>query len=170
MIRIIVFSLFLLLSFGLSAQADRQVSEVGKLGYQYSRTFERNPQNANELIVTFVFVNGCRQHAITLRQEFEKDCFRWISTPDGTRGGESFVAFSTANLAPNQSVIWNFGVDVRPRSVRSTFAGGLLRPLFFSFSVSGHFCHWSIQAGCVKTTKTPADCQPARGCNMPPWR
>lgn len=110
MIRIIVFPLFLLLSFGLSAQADRQVSEVGKLGYQYSRTFERNPQNANELIVTFVFVNGCRQHAITLRQEFEKDCFRWISTPDGTRGGESFVAFSTANLAPNQSVIWKYAV------------------------------------------------------------
>ena len=63
-----------------------------------------------------------------------------------------------------------FGVDVRPRSVRSTFAGGLLRPLWLAVSVSGHFCHWSIQAGCVKTTKTPADCQPARGCNMPPWR
>lgn len=110
MIRIIAFSLFLLLPFGLSAQADRQVSELGKLGYQYSRTFERNPQNANELIVTFVFVNGCRQHAITLRQEFEKDSFRWISTPDGTRGGESFVASSTANLAPNQSVIWKYAV------------------------------------------------------------
>ena len=52
-----------------------------------------------------------------------------------------------------------FGVDVRPRSARSAFAGGLLRPLRLAVSVSGHFCHWSIQATCVKTAISPADCQ-----------
>ncbi len=61
-----------------------------------------------------------------------------------------------------------FGVDVRPRSARSAFAGSRLRPLFIFVSVSGHFCHWSIQAGCVKTTMTSADWQPARGYNPPP--
>ena len=80
---------------------------------------------------------------------------------------EAAASYFAVDVRPAASY---FGVDVRPRSVRSTFAGGLLRPLWLAVSVSGHFCHWSIQAGCVKTTKTPADCQPARGCNMPPWR
>ena len=49
------------------------------------------------------------------------------------------------------------------RSVRSTFAGSRLRHWFGVVSASGLWCHWSIQVGCVKTTTTSADCQPARG-------
>ncbi len=76
----------------------------------------------------------------------------------------------TLRLSQLEAAASYFGVDVRPRSVRSAFAGGLLRPLWLAVSVSGHFCHWSIQVGCVKTTITSADCQPARGYKKTPWR
>ena len=104
-------------------------------------------------------------------------CLRGVE--HGVRGSSGLwtrhyrkVIAASVNLRPSQLVAAAsyFGVDVRPRSVRSTFAGSRLRPQLLVVSVSGHFCHWSIQAGCVKTTKTPADCQPARGYNMPPWR
>lgn len=103
---------FLLLSIPLFifAQSNRQLDSLGNLQYQYSRTFERNPQNANELIVTFVFVNGNQQQAITLRQENAKSKLRWISSQGGTVSHETIVEAMTANLAPNQSVVWKYAV------------------------------------------------------------
>ena len=95
-----------------------------------------------------------------------------LTSVASARRGWLTAPLPNLTLRPSQLVAAAsyFGVDVRPRSVRSTFAGSRLRPLFFSFSVSGHFCHWSIQVGCVKTTIFSADCQPARGYKKPPGR
>ena len=38
---------------------------------------------------------------------------------------------------------------------------------FALFQPAHRLVHWSIHAGCAKTTKTSADCQPARGDNKP---
>ena len=104
--------LFLLLSLPLwiFAQSNRQLDSLGNLQYQYSRTFARNPQNTNELIVTFVFVNGNHQQAITLRQENTKSKLRWLQTQGGTLTHETIVEAMTANLAPNQSIVWKYVV------------------------------------------------------------
>ena len=55
------------------------------------------------------------------------------------------------------------------RSARSAFAGPRLRRGFIDFSASERLVHRSIQVGCVKTTPTSADCQPARRYTIPPW-
>lgn len=92
------------------AQSDRQLDSLGHLQYQYSRTFAQNPQDASELIVTFIFVNGNQQQAITLRQEKSNTAPRWLSTQGGTLTHETIVDAVTANLAPNQSVVWKYAV------------------------------------------------------------
>ena len=53
------------------------------------------------------------------------------------------------------------------RSAQSVFAGLRLRRGIYIVSASGRLVHWSIHAGCAKTTPTPADCQPAGGDNKP---
>ena len=104
-------------------------------------------------------------------------CLRGVE--HGVRGSSGLwtrhyrkVIAASVNLRPSQleAAASYFGVDVRPRSVRSTFAGSRLRPQWLVVSVSGRLVHWSIQAGCVKTTMTSADWQPARGYKNPPWR
>lgn len=91
-----------------SAQSNRKLDTLGNLLYQYSRTYERNPQNADELLVTFVFVNGNSQQAVTFRQEVVDGSFRWISTPGGSQSHETVVEAATANLAPGQGVAWKY--------------------------------------------------------------
>ena len=100
---------FLLFPIWLSAQCDRGVDAAGNLLFQYSRTTAVNPQNSAELVVTFVFVNGNAQQAVTYRQE-RGGGFRWISTSGGVRSHETVVDAVTANLAPGQGVVWRFAV------------------------------------------------------------
>lgn len=95
--------------FLLFGQSDRKVDAQGALLYQYSRTSEMNPQNPSERIVTFVFVNGNAQRAITFRQESVEGTVHWISTEGGEPGTETIVDFVTANLAPGQTVAWKYG-------------------------------------------------------------
>jgi hypothetical protein len=98
----------LMLPWLLSAQSDRKVDAQGGLLYQYSRTSELNPQNPSERIVTFVFVNGNAQRAVTFRQESIEGTVRWIDTEGGETGTETIVDFVTANLAPGQTVAWKY--------------------------------------------------------------
>ena len=100
----------LLLPVFLSAQTDRKVDAQGSLLYQYSRTSVINPQNPSERIVTFVFVNGNAQRAITFRQESIEGTVRWMETEGGETGAETIVDFVTANLAPGQTIAWKYGV------------------------------------------------------------
>ena len=92
----------------LSAQTDRKVDAQGNLLYQYSRSSIINPQNPSERIVTFVFVNGNAQRAITFRQESLDGTVGWLETEGGETGTETIVDFVTANLEPGQSVAWKY--------------------------------------------------------------
>ena len=109
MMRKILLIASLLLPLLLSAQTDRKVDAQGNLLYQYSRTSVINPQNPSERIVTFVFVNGNAQRAITLRQEAIEGTVSWIETDGGETGTETIVDFVTANLAPGQTIAWKYG-------------------------------------------------------------
>lgn len=102
--------LIILLPLCVLAQGNRGVDGAGNLVFQYSRTTEVNPQNAGELVVTFIFVNGNAQQAITYRQERAEAKVRWISTPGGSLSHETVVDAVTANLAPGQGVVWRFAV------------------------------------------------------------
>ena len=99
----------LLLPLLLSAQTDRKVDAQGNLLYQYSRTSVIDPQNPSVRIVTFVFVNGNAQRAITFRQETIDGTVGWLNTNGGETGTETIVDFVTANLAPGQTVAWKYG-------------------------------------------------------------
>lgn len=92
----------------LSAQTDRKVDAQGNLLYQYSRTSVINPQNPSERIVTFTFVNGNAQRAVTFRQESLEGTVSWLETEGGETGTETIVDFVTANLSPGQSVAWKY--------------------------------------------------------------
>lgn len=98
------------------AQTDRKVDAQGKLLYQYSRTSVINPQNPSERIVTFVFVNGNAQRAITFRQEAIDGIVGWLETEGGETGTETIVDFVTANLVPGQSVAWKYTFNPRQGS------------------------------------------------------
>ena len=108
MMKKILFFAALLLPIMLWAQTDRKVDAQGALLYQYSRTSELNQQNPSERVVTFVFVNGNAQRAITFRQESIEGTVRWIDTQGGETGTETIVDFVTANLAPGQTVAWKY--------------------------------------------------------------
>ena len=90
------------------AQTDRKVDVQGNLRYQYSRTSVIDPQNSSVRIVTFVFVNGNAQRAISFRQEAIEGIVSWLETEGGDTGTETIVDFVTANLAPGQSVAWKY--------------------------------------------------------------
>ena len=98
----------LLLPLLLSAQTDRKVDAQGNLLYQYSRTSVIDPMNPSVRVVTFVFVNGNAQRAVTFRQEALEGTVGWIDTEGGETGTETIVEFVTANLAPGQTVAWKY--------------------------------------------------------------
>ena len=98
----------LLLPLLLAAQTDRKVDAQGNLLYQYSRTSVIDPLNPSVRVVTFVFVNGNAQRAVTFRQESLDGTVGWLETEGGETGTETIVDFVTANLAPGQSVAWKY--------------------------------------------------------------
>lgn len=100
------FTLLTCLPMALSAQSDRCVDNTGKLLYQYNRTIEKI--NETQLLVTFIFINGTEQTAISLRQETMSGTVIWQSTALGQTEHDVIVDLCTANLAPNQSVSWKY--------------------------------------------------------------
>lgn len=99
------------------AQTDRKLDTDGKLLYQYQRTVSDPCDTCKEITVTFLFVNGSRPTAISLRQEAFDTHVRWIDIAGGTAGHEDVVEFVTANLEPNQSVTWNYAVSAKKGKV-----------------------------------------------------
>ena len=108
MMKKIIVIAALLLPLLLSAQTDRKVDAQGNLLYQYSRTSVIDPMNPSVRVVTFVFVNGNVQRAVTFRQETLDGTVGWLETDGGETGTETIVDFVTANLAPGQSVAWKY--------------------------------------------------------------
>lgn len=102
--------LALLLPFLCYSQSDRKLYPNGKLAYQYNRVVEANPENPQEQLVTFIFVNGESQQAISLRQELMESTIRWIETTGGNVGKDDLVETLSANLAPNQSIAWKYAL------------------------------------------------------------
>lgn len=109
--RIPLLFLILLFSIRVSAQSDRKVDDSGDFIYQYNRTCAQNPSNPSEIIVSFVFINGKNQMAISYRQEHIGSPIRWISTEGGHQKNEELVDAITANLAPSDSVVWSFAIE-----------------------------------------------------------
>lgn len=97
------------------AQSNRVTDEKGNLMYEYSRSFEKNPNKSTEVLVTFTFTNGKKQSAISFRQEVLDTRLSWLDTTGGTAGHEESVEFVTANLAPNQTVTWKYAVTTRKK-------------------------------------------------------
>ncbi len=101
---------FLILFYALSvfSQGDRVLDKQGNLLYQYHRSAVPDPENPGSLIVTFVFGNGNRPNAISLRQEKMYANVQWLDTANAATGTEEIVASITANLKPNESVTWKY--------------------------------------------------------------
>ena len=104
-INVVYFSLTILCflhSFILFAQNNRLTNEKGQLIWQYNQDVTIDAENPNTISVTFVFINGQNQTAISLRQELFNSQIKWLETSDMHVETEGRVAFLTANLAPNQ--------------------------------------------------------------------
>ena len=92
----------------LFAQNNRLTNEKGQLLWQYSQNVTANEEKPNTIVVSFVFINGINQTAISLRQELFNSQIEWIEIADLKVEKEDCVEFLTANLAPNQSIVWKY--------------------------------------------------------------
>ena len=107
--------LFFSVSFQIvSAQSNRLTNENGQLLWQYNQIVNIYEQSPNTLLVSFIFINGINQTAISLRQELLDSQIEWLETTDVQIEKEGNVEFVTANLAPNQSVIWKYLIKTKP--------------------------------------------------------
>jgi len=95
-------------------QNNRLTNEKGQLLWQYNQTVTIDEENPNTILVTFVFVNGINQTAISLRQELFFSQIEWLDTAGIQAEKEGRVEFLTANLAPNQSVVWKYVLRTKP--------------------------------------------------------
>lgn len=123
--RIIIFFVFFLPLWGF-AQADRKLDTEGNLMYQYQRTVIPPCDTCKGPTINFLFVNGSRPIAISLRQETLDTQVRWVDITGGTAGHEEVVEFVTANLAPNQTVTWSYTVSAKKGKVSSPEKAALL--------------------------------------------
>ena len=101
-------TLFCLLPFLLFAQNNRLTNDKGQLLWQYNQIVHIDEQNQNTIKVSFIFINGINQTAISLRQELFNAQMEWLETSDIQIKKEEHVEFLTANLAPGQSVVWKY--------------------------------------------------------------
>jgi len=112
---LIILFFFLLSPFSsLFAQNNRLTNEHGQLLWQYNQTVTKVESESNTFLVTFVFINGIEQTAISLRQECFNSSIEWIDISDYQAEKEERVEFVTANLQPNQSVVWKYFVKTKP--------------------------------------------------------
>ena len=99
---------FCFLPSSLSAQSNRLTNEKGQLLWQYNQIVHVDEQNPNTIRVSFIFINGVNQTAISLRQELFNSQIEWIENSSNKVENDGRVAFLTANLSPNQSVVWKY--------------------------------------------------------------
>jgi len=96
------------------AQNNRLTNEKGQLLWQYNQNITIDEENPNTILVTFIFINGLNQTAISLRQELFNSQIEWLDIAGIQPGKEERVEFLTANLLPNQSVIWKYALNTKP--------------------------------------------------------
>ena len=108
---IAVFILSLIVSVFAQPQSDRKVDDSGNLIYQYSRSCAKNPAKPSEVLVSFVFINGKNQMAVSYRQEHFNSSVRWVATEGAHQKNEAFVDALTANIVPGDSVVWTFAIE-----------------------------------------------------------
>jgi len=109
------FGLFSLLLFpftSLFAQSNRLTNENGQLLWQYNQNVVAN-EKENNFIVTFVFINGINQTAISLRQDLFYSQIEWLETSGIKVEKEERVDFITANLAPHQSIVLKYAINTK---------------------------------------------------------
>ena len=95
-------------------QSNRLTNENGQLLWQYNQIVHLNHEKQNTVLVSFVFINGINQTAISLRQEHFKSEIEWVDTSGIQAEKDERVSFLTANLAPHQSVVWKYTVKTKP--------------------------------------------------------
>jgi len=97
--------------FYLYSQNNRLTTERGELLWQYNQHIEKDSNNQNTVIVTFVFINGIQQTAFTLRQERFASDIVWLDTTNFQVEKEDRVELITANLAPKESIIFKYSLQ-----------------------------------------------------------
>jgi len=113
-VSILCFLLFAFCFFNVFGQSNRLTTEKGELLWQYNQHFTIDEDNPNTILVTFVFINGINQTAISLRQELFNSKIEWLNTADVQIEKEERVEFLTANLAPSQSIVWKYALKTKP--------------------------------------------------------
>jgi hypothetical protein len=92
------------------SQSNRLTTEKGELLWQYTQNIEIDENNANTVFVTFVFINGIKQTAISLRQERFLSEIKWLEIANYQVEKEEKVDFITANLAPKDSIVLKYSL------------------------------------------------------------
>lgn len=100
--------LLLILCSALHSQSNRYLDSAGVFHWQYHYSVTRDFSDSTQALITFVFVNGEKQCAISLRHECFHSKIEWVEIEEGTLSSEKKVEAITANLAPNQVVVWKF--------------------------------------------------------------
>jgi len=110
----IIFWLIFLLTVSISitfGQSNRLTNENGQLLWQYNQIVIQDKENPNIIKVSFVFINGINQTAISLRQEVFNSAIVWVDTANMQIGKEDRVEFITSNLAPHQSIVLKYNLS-----------------------------------------------------------
>jgi len=106
--------IFIIILSNVFGQSNRLTNEKGQLLWQYNQNVTIEKELPNTILVTFTFINGINQTAISLRQEFFNSQIEWLVTAGIPVEKEERVEFLTANLAPGQSVVWKYALKTKP--------------------------------------------------------
>jgi len=107
-----LFSLILFTFSSILGQSNRLTNENGQLLWQYNQSVVVD-EKQNSFTVTFVFINGINQTAISLRQDLFKSQIEWLETSEIQVEKEGYVDFLTVNLAPSQSVVFKYVIKIK---------------------------------------------------------
>ena len=107
-----VFFLFCFFHSVFSQQSNRLTNEHGQLLWQYNQNVVVD-EKLNSFTVTFTFINGISQTAISLRQDLFNSQIEWLETADIKVEKEGNVDFLTVNLAPHQSVVFIYIIKTK---------------------------------------------------------
>jgi len=110
--RFILLNCLILFGYVISAQSNRLTNEKGQLLWQYNQSVVAD-EKQNSFSVTFVFINGINQTAISLRQDLFNSEIEWVETSNINVEKEVRVEFLTANLAPHQSVVIKYEIKTK---------------------------------------------------------
>jgi hypothetical protein len=89
-------------------QSNRLTNEKGQLLWQYTQTATIDEEDPKDIKVSFIFINGIHQTAISLRLELFYSTIDWRFPPDIKVEKDEKVEYVTINLAPNQYIILNY--------------------------------------------------------------